>query len=208
MCVKQNAIIKLIIYFICLNGLFNFVNAKNLGAMGVVYPVEEQDLLNAIQTEATINNKEFQKQWNIQIQQAMDRPQPVGLSKTQKSRVWFFDPSVTLPFDLHDQTGNTIISANQVINPLSSYALNETLIFYNADDADQVKWTQEIIHDLKSNYKLILVGGSVIQQTQLLHKPVYFDQQGRLSERFQLQHVPAIITQDGKRLKVSEVLPS
>lgn len=207
MCIKKHVITKIICSCIVLCTLLNTAYAKNLGVIGAVYPIEELDLLQVIYTQISANEGVFQKQWNEEVHQAMDRPEPIGLSRTQQTRTWFFDPSVTMPFDIQDGAGKAILSANQVINPLDNYSLNETLIFYDADDADQVRWAQQMNKTLKNNCKLILVGGSVANQAQLFHKPVYFDQQGKLTARFQFQHVPTLITQDGKRLKISEVLP-
>lgn len=196
-----------IIFSFLFFGLVNPAYAKNLGAFGEVYPVAEPDLLQVIQTNVAAHADVFQKELNEEMHQAMDRPQAVGLSRSQQSRIWFFDPSTTLPFDVKDETGRVILSASQAMNPLDVYSLNETLIFYDADDPDQVRWVQQVNQTLK-NCKLILVNGSVTNQIQLFHKPVYFDQKGRLSARFQLQHVPAMVMQDGKRLKIIEVVPS
>lgn len=195
----------LILVCLCLGGLVNIAYAKNLGVMGEVYPIKESDLLQDLQQQISAKKSEFQKQWSANMQQAMDRPAPLGLSKAKQCRTWFFNPAIKMPFTVRDQAGKAILTHNEAINPLYNYSLNEALLFYDADDVTQVRWAQKMSQTLKGHCKLILVGGSVNEQMQLFHQAVYFDQQGKLVERFQLQHVPAVITQEGKQLKISEI---
>jgi len=37
-------------------------------------------------------------------------------------------------------------------------------------------------------------------------RPVFFDQQGRLTTQLGIRHVPALVTQAGKRLHIDELL--
>ena len=37
-------------------------------------------------------------------------------------------------------------------------------------------------------------------------RPVYFDQHGQLVERLGIRHLPALVSQDGKRLRIDEIL--
>ena len=48
------------------------------------------------------------------------------------------------------------------------------------------------------------MGGSVQSQLKQFHRPVYFDQQGRLTTYFKITHVPAVVTQKDLLLQVSE----
>jgi conjugal transfer pilus assembly protein TraW len=59
---------------------------------------------------------------------------------------------------------------------------------------------------LKGRDKLILINGSVLDQEKHFKKPIYFDQAGKLTSRFGITHVPAIITQEGMKLIVTEVM--
>jgi conjugal transfer pilus assembly protein TraW len=168
-------------------------HAKSLGCEGEVYPIAELDLLQLIQENVAAQSKTFQAQWNKNNYDRMDRPPRVdGLSRTEHSRVFFFDPTVTL-------------SDNQTVNPLDMVSLKQPLIFYDADDRNQVRWVQQMDQALKGNDKLILIGGSVLSQMQLFHKPIYFDQSGLITARFGLHHIPTLITQEGKYLKIQEI---
>jgi conjugal transfer pilus assembly protein TraW len=53
--------------------------------------------------------------------------------------------------------------------------------------------------------KVILTGGSYLDLMRRWKRPVFFDQQGTLTEKLGIRHVPALVTQDGKRLKIEEI---
>ncbi len=184
------------------------VCAKSLGTIGTAFPIAEPDLLQVIQRRVALQSFDrLQAELNQGFEQEMDRPSPViGLSPASQSRTWLFDPSVILSDDIKDEAGHIVIPAGQVVNPLDTVTLAQALLFYNADDRHQVQWAQQMDKSLKGHTHLILVGGSVKSQIKRFHKPVYFDQGGRLKERFQLNHVPTVITQEDRSLKIQEVI--
>ena len=56
--------------------------------------------------------------------------------------------------------------------------------------------------------KPILVGGSYLDLMKSWRTPVFYDQDGLLIKRLGIQHVPAIVSQEGLRLRIDElVLP-
>ena len=59
--------------------------------------------------------------------------------------------------------------------------------------------------DTNSDTKIILTGGKPLELESEVGHPVYFDQFGELTSRFNIAHVPAIVEQDGKYLKVTEI---
>jgi conjugal transfer pilus assembly protein TraW len=182
-------------------------DAKLLGTLGTVFPIAEPDLLQMIQRRVALLSDHgldwLQAELNQGFQQAMDRPIPVvGLSLATKSRTWVFDPSITLSPDF--DYGTQLLTP-QRINPLDTLTLKEALLFYDADDNRQVQWAERTDQSLQGKTKLILVGGSVKSQEKRFHKQVYFDQGGSLKTRFQLNHVPTMITQQDNLLKIQEV---
>jgi conjugal transfer pilus assembly protein TraW len=41
---------------------------------------------------------------------------------------------------------------------------------------------------------------------RLWRRPVYYDQQGQLVEKLGIRHVPALVSQEGRRLRIDEIL--
>jgi conjugal transfer pilus assembly protein TraW len=93
--------------------------------------------------------------------------------------------------------------------------LNRRLLFIDARRIEQVKWLMEKLDKPVPDRKealedrVILVGGSPSTLKELLkdeHKnKVYFDQNGELTTRFGITGSPAVVVQDGLRLKIDEI---
>jgi conjugal transfer pilus assembly protein TraW len=100
------------------------------------------------------------------------------------------------------------------------------MIFIDERDLPQVQWLKK--HHLKQtpqhendninkdlqltveikdqdDDKIILVGGKPLQLAGEIKHQVYFDQFGELSNRFSITHVPAIVEQEGKQLKITQI---
>jgi conjugal transfer pilus assembly protein TraW len=182
--------------------------AKDYGQAGQAFPIIEPDLLAAIETklkraeasgELARTNAMFAKRVEAKVR----RPTPVaGLSPAQESRTWDFDPSVRIDHDVRDHKGNLIASAGQRINPLDFVAVRQDLVFIDGDDARQLTWATKSYSDLKA--KIIFVDGSPIEQMTALKRRFYFDQDGKLTNRFRIEHTPAVVTQAGRVMRITE----
>ncbi len=185
--------------------------AKDLGVMSETYPIVEIDFLEFIQSRASAFQQtgQWQHLQNKIQQNAIqyrDRPKSVsGITRAQNTKSWLFDPSIRLDHDLLTPDGKLIAPSGTRVNPLVVIILSKALIFYDADDPDQVAWAMTQDKVLKGKDKLILVNGSVLQQEKHFNKSMYFDQEGRLTLRFGITHVPAIIIQEGSKLRIKEV---
>lgn len=187
--------------------------AKNLGKIGQVYPIKEMDMVDFIhlrlkQMEQSGELAKINQRMLNQTKQRADRPLPVpDITPTKKYRTWLIDPSITFDQDIKDVEGKLIVTAGTVINPLTRIAFKKALIFYDGDHKKQVAWALKKDQALQGNNKMILVNGSVSAQSNILKKRIYFDQHGRLTTKFKIQHTPAIVTQAGLKLKVEELVP-
>jgi conjugal transfer pilus assembly protein TraW len=197
--------------FILILTLSTSLQAKDLGAMGDVYAIRETDLIMLIQSRVVDLQKSGQ--WHA-IESAMqkramnyrDRPNVVsGLTKATETKSWLFDPSITLGRDITAPDGSRIVPAGTHVNPLTRITLSKALIFFDGDDEAQVKWVLSQIKSRQGHTKLILVKGSLLDQEKNFHQPLFFDQAGRLTNRFNIQHVPAIVCQQGLNLLIKEV---
>lgn len=193
--------------------LSSSLHAKDLGVVGRVYPIKEMDFLDFIQmrllklqqngTLAKLNNQMVET-----VKKHVERPIPVaGNARTRQYKTWDYDPSVMIPYDIKDASGNVLTPAGTIANPLKTVSLKTALIFYDGDDKEQIDWAIRTDKKLYGKDKLILVNGSVAQQSKVFNRVLFFDQQGRLTNKFKIQHVPAIVTQNGLQLKVEEIVP-
>jgi conjugal transfer pilus assembly protein TraW len=186
--------------------------AKDYGQQGMVYSIVERNLLEEIQAklkEMQQNGKlaKFQDGVKKRMVDRVNKPKPVaGITSAKFAKSWLFDPTVFLDRDLADQNGRVFYKAGTKVNPLDHISLTRTLIFIDGDDEIQVKWALRQDKIKKGKTKIILVRGAIIDLMKQTGTRLYFDQNGTLTNKFSIKHVPATIDQEGKKLRIKEVL--
>ena len=184
------------------------VFAKRLGTFGETFSIIEEDLLEAIQAKlnnlaATGSMLEHQTKIQNMIMAEVHQPTPVaGLIKTKTVKVFWYDPSIKVPYDLRDHRGQIFVVKDTKVNPLDFQQLRNGLVFIDGNDKSQVAWAKA----LSKNHKIILVNGSPFKFMEQHKITCYFDQGGKLIKKFGIKQIPAKVIQDGKQLKIEEVL--
>lgn len=188
------------------------VMGQHLGVHGNLWEIDEEDAVayirrrvGELQKDGTVDK--MQRSNAEKIKHAMLNPKPVaGISAATKDSVRFFDPSVVTSKPIVDSKGRVLFPAGTRVNPLMYGGLSSRLIFIDARDESQVKFA---LGEVKKNPRdsIILVGGSWVDVSKKLGSQAYFDQAGEMSRRFQLARVPSIISQDGLKLKIEEIVP-
>lgn len=211
---KTNTLYCLLVIFLWIVlCLVSFCFAKSVGTIGQVYLIEEMDFLEFIKSRASLMEKDgslfnLQKDMQKHAKSYRDRPTPVvGITQAMETKNWLVDPSIVLDHDIFAPDGKLIVRLGTRINPLDYVSLSKTLIFYDADDKKEVEWVIELHKKLNNKDKLILVKGSSISEEKRFSQKVYFDQGGCLVKRFNIKHVPAVVTQEGSSLRIREVKP-
>jgi len=184
---------------------------EDLGWVGPVYPVAEPDLLELIQSRLQQKQKSgelarIERDFRDRSRQSIESPQPVaGLVRTRSPRSFLFDPSVSVPETLRDHEGKVMVAAGTRVNPLDFVSLSNHLIFFDARDSAQTKKALALRRHYQGRAHLILTGGSYVDFMKRFDVRVYFDQQGLLVRRLGIRQVPALVTQEGKRLRIDEL---
>ncbi len=185
--------------------------ATNLGTIGPTYPVAEKNLLDVIMArlrakEASGELKRHEQEARDRAAYAVNNPRPVdGLRRAQAARTFYFDPSFTLQSNVVDAKGAVLFPAGTRKNPLEVVSLSKHLLFFDARDPGQVTRARELIERYQGKVKPILVGGSYLDLMKRWNKPVFYDQDGTLVRKFGIAAVPAIVSQEGQRLRIDEV---
>ncbi len=189
--------------FLFLLLLCNPVAAKDFGKLGHTYEIAERNILEVINERLKkVDMKKIQEEAKTKTRQYVERPREVkGVTNAEEDREYHFDPTYTLQEDIKDDKGNIIHKAGVKINPLEHVSLREDLIFIDGDNASQVKFALEY----PKKAKIILIKGSPLK-LQKEHKVwIYFDQDGFLTGKLGVKHIPAIVFQDKVLLKIKEV---
>lgn len=195
------------VLFLCLVYPFA-LQAKDMGNHGVVYPIKEEDPIVLIQHKLKRMEKsgELEHHYNVLQQKtkaAIERPRSVeGISKAAEARIFYYDPTYTVPENLKDHTGKVFYKKGTKVNPFETVSLSQNLLFFDGDDPEQVLFAKERLKGL--SVKLILVKGAPLALSEELKTPVYFDQSGLLTKKLGLRHVPALVTQDALLLRIEE----
>ncbi len=208
---------QLIIILLVLTIAILPVNAKDFGTQGHSYQITEQEFLQMIAERLKkIDMKKEQEKMQSLVRDRVETPRAVEAVKpATATRSFYFDPTYTLDQDVVLPCGKILHKAGTQVNPLEHMDLNRRLLFIDARRIEQVKWLMEKLDKPVPDRKealedrVILVGGSPSTLKELLkdeHKnKVYFDQNGELTTRFGITGSPAVVVQDGLRLKIDEI---
>jgi len=193
--------------------LMPIAHAEELGVVGPTYDIAEADLLEVIQSrlgrmEKSGDLARKQGEYRDRVVGAIEKPKPVpGLKATAVKRTYFIDPTWTLDRDIRGADGALLFARGLKVNPLDHVSLREKLVFFDGRDRRQVSFARQLLRNQDRAVKPILVAGEPLNLMRDWKRRVFYDQGGTLVRRLGIHQVPAVVTQDGKRLRVDEVLP-
>ncbi len=191
----------------------NSAMSADLGVVGPTYEIAEPDLIEAIQTRLKQMAKSGeltrkQNEYRDKVVGSIEQPKAVaGVKTTQIPRTYFLDPSWTVDRDIRNAEGVLLFARGLKINPLDYVSFRRKLMFFDGRDRRQVAFAERALKGAAGNGKPILVGGEPLKLMRAWKRTVFYDQGGALVRRLGIQQVPAIVSQDGKRLRIDEVRP-
>lgn len=200
---------KLYVVLLCCGSATTF--SKDLGVHGSVYQIQEPDALEQIydKLKAMEITGELQKKQKEAVDRAMNtakNPKPVENIQTASVRkVRLFDPTMRLSNDITTDEGFVVAKAGTSVNPLDTVTMTKTLVLFKGSDPEQVEAVKKLADAYKNRITPLLVDGSWYDLTKKWKRQVYFDQQGYISRKLQINTVPAIVRQNGKFLEITEV---
>jgi len=183
--------------------------ARDYGQQGAVFQVQEEDFLKVVEARLhalqksgalTALNRRMSETVKAQV---LDPPPVRGVSAAQGPRTWLFDPSIVLQEDIRDEENRVIAARGTRINPLDHVSLRQKLVFLDGKDEAQVRWA--LTSASSERVRLILTSGSAFRLMERHQRRFYFDQGGALTARFGINHVPAVVEQEGRLLRIREL---
>lgn len=185
--------------------------AAAVDRLGPAQPIVEPDFIDQIQQSLKEKEKsgelaKLQKESVERVKRSAEEPQPVaGLERTREPRTFFYDPSFTQQKGIFDNQGRQIVAAGTTVNPLQYITLSSRMLFFDGRDSEQVKKAFSLIEKYKDGVKPVLVGGQPLEMMRKRKVRIYFDQGGILVRRFGIKQVPALVSQDGYRIRIEEM---
>jgi conjugal transfer pilus assembly protein TraW len=191
---------------------FTLYGALAQEALGPTYSIVEHDMLKAIDSHLREKERsgELAKMERESIARAktkLENPNPVtGLTKAERNHTFFYDPSIIVPEAIKDHHGQIVVAAGTRVNPLDYASLSKHLLFFDGADPAQLDKALQLIGYYNGMVKPILTNGPIGEITRKWQQQVYFDQGGILVRKLGITHVPSLVSQDGKRLRIDELL--
>ena len=183
------------------------VTAKDLGVLGETWPIEEPDLLVQVETalvemERSGELARLNDEARARARERLEAPLAVpGIEPASASRSWLFDPAIVVAEDVMGPDGAVIASAGTRIEPLAHRPLTQHLLFIDGTRAVEVEWALAQV----SPTRIVLLAGRPFELARAHGRAFYFDQGGRLAERFGLSVTPSRVRQEGLKLRITVV---
>ena len=190
------------------------VYARDFGKQGTSFEIKEEGFIAMIKRKlAGLNLEEQEQKMEALVKQKVEEPTPItGITRTKKQTSHSFDPSYVLDQDVYLPDGKLLYARGRKVNPLDHMSWNGKLVFIDSRDRQQVEWVKDsYFKELggdeaeETAIKIILVAGRPLELEREIARSIYFDQFGELTSKFNIAHVPALVEQAGKYLKVTEV---
>ncbi|MGV7963800.1 TrbC family F-type conjugative pilus assembly protein [Photorhabdus tasmaniensis] len=177
---------------------------------GTTYPVEEKSIISELEERARKYDWDGAKK--RAIADTWKNQWMVNLPPAQEHKEWFIDPTVKVTQDVKDKQGRVIASAGELINPLSRFPQNLTMIIFDPLKPGQVEWAEK-------QYRLRLGSGQVMPMFTRIQQDNGWDHLNDLREkfngkvfkvneqiisRFQIKNMPALISTEKEKFRVSQ----
>ena len=183
------------------------VSAKDLGARGATWPVAEPDLLVQIEARLVEMGRSgalarLEDEARTNARARLEEPDPApGIAPAREERSRLFDPAITVARDIRTPGGVLIAAAGTWVNPLERVALTRDLLFVDGRREAEIAWALARGRPAK----IVLLAGRPLDLMRRHRRPFFFDQGGRLAERFGLRLTPSLVEQAGDRLRITEI---
>jgi conjugal transfer pilus assembly protein TraW len=178
--------------------------------VGEVFPIQEKNLIEVIQAkllklQADGKLESYNQQVQSRVKSQIERPAPVaGIAHTITPKTFTYDPSITVTTDLKDAHGTVFHHKGEKVNPLEYRSMTKPFLFIDGDESLQLTWAFRMLK-IHPQAKIIFVKGAPIKIMQEIGLTIFFDQHGKITKKLGITQVPAIVTQEGKFLKIEEV---
>ena len=179
-------------------------SGKDLGVHGKLYEIKEEDMLSYVRRKAgEIDLQSLRESMEKKLEESYAEHSSVSLDvpSATEERVRYVDPSVVVRNPLYDHTGKMISPAG-IVNPLDYVSLSKGILILREG---QIKRTLEKVSENGENPILLLTDGDIQRASSLAGQIVYKATPFML-RRLRIEKVPSIVTQEGQKLRVKEMI--
>ena len=177
---------------------------------GETYQFTEKDMIEEIK-EQIINNKtqieNKLEEYKKTTKEKANNYKPTDLKKLSpaiKSNTFYPDMTYTNPNDIYDNKGNIIYPKGFKFNPLDYQTIHYQIIVINGNSKEELDWLIKNNYTDNIKYMILLSDGNYKEVGEKIKQPVFYAMP-KITEKFNLEHTPSIITQIGNKMEVKEI---
>jgi len=177
---------------------------------GETYQFTEKDMIEEIK-EQIINNKtqieNKLEEYKKTTKEKANNYKPTDLKKLSpaiKSKTFYPDMTYTNPNDIYDNKGDIIYPKGFKFNPLDYQTIHYQIIVINGNSKEELDWLIKNNYTDNIKYMILLSDGNYKEVGEKIKQPVFYAMP-KITEKFNLEHTPSIITQIGNKMEVKEI---
>ncbi len=192
------------VFFIHFSPAAARASGKDLGVHGKLYEIKEEDMLSYVRRKAgEISMAALRESMERKLEESYAQHSLVSLDvpSATEERVRYVDPSVNVRNPLHDHTGKMIFPAGTV-NPLDHVPLSKSILVLREN---QMKRALEKT-DKRGEKPILLLTDGDIQRASLLAGQMVYKASPFVLRRLQIEKVPSLVTQEGRKLRIEEMI--
>ena len=179
-------------------------SGKDLGVHGKLYEIREEDMLSYVMRKAgEIDLQALRESMEKELEESYAQHSFVSLDvpSATEERVRYVDPSVNVRNPLYDHTGKMIFPAG-VVNPLDHVPLSKSILVLREDQMERA--LDET--DKRGEKPILLLTDGDIRRVSSLAGQMVYKASPFILKRFKIEKVPSLVTQEGRKLKVLEMI--
>ena len=200
---------KTIILFLLPIFLFSSTLIKKYET-GETFEFKEKDMIEEIKNNIENNRTQIEaklEEYKKSAKEKVDKYKPADLkilTPASKNNTFYPDMTYTNPDNIYDSKGDIIYPKGFKFNPLDYQTIPYQMIVINGNSENEIEWL--IKNNYKDNikYMILLSDGNYKEVGEKLNQPVFYAMP-KITEKFNIEHTPSIITQIGNKMEVKEI---
>jgi conjugal transfer pilus assembly protein TraW len=177
---------------------------------GETFDFAENDMIEEIKKQIENNKPQIEEkieEYKKTAKEKANNYKPVDLKELTpsiKNNTFYPDMTYTNPNDIYDNKGNIIYPKGFKFNPLDYQTIHYQMIVINGNSKEEIEWLIKNNYLDNIKYMILLSDGNYKEVGEKLNQPVFYAMP-KITEKFNLQHTPSIITQIGNKMEVKEI---
>lgn len=200
---------KVILFFLLPIFLFSSTLIKKYET-GETFEFRENDMIEEIKNNIENNRTQIEaklEEYKKTAKEKVKNYKPTDLKKLTpaiKNNTFYPDMTYTNPNDIYDNKGDIIYPKGFQFNPLDYQTIPYQMIVIDGSSNEELNWLIKNNYIDNMKYMILLSDGNYKEVGEKIKQPVFYALP-KITEKFNLEHTPSIITQIGNKIEIKEI---